>query len=247
MAHIWLENVNVEFAIHNAASRSLRHELYRAVGGDIKKHYRAVTVQALKGVTIDLKEGDRLALMGHNGAGKTTLLRVMAGVYPPTSGAIDVVGRRAALTDITMGMDSEMTGYDNIIARLVFMGASFRRAQELVPEVVEFCELGDYLNLPARTYSSGMFMRLAFAIATSVAPEILILDEMLSAGDAHFIEKAKKRTLEFVNQTKIMVLASHDLSMLRAYCNRAIWMNHGEAHHYDDIEKAWHDYTTAPR
>jgi ABC-type polysaccharide/polyol phosphate transport system ATPase subunit len=242
MAHIQLENVGVEFTIHNSVSRSLLHELYRAVGGVVKTQNRAVTVEALRNISFSLHDGDRLALIGHNGAGKTTLLRLIAGVYPPTSGHIRIEGRRSSMTDITMGMDSEMTGNDNILARLVFMGYTFTAAKALIPQIASFSELGDYLQLPVRTYSTGMFMRLAFSIATNTTPEILILDEMLGAGDAHFAEKAHKRTLEFVDRASIMVLATHDQGMLKEYCNKAIWLHRGEMQFYDAVDEAWQAY-----
>jgi ABC-type polysaccharide/polyol phosphate transport system ATPase subunit len=242
MASVRLENVGVEFTIHNSVSRSLRHELYRVVGGKVKTQNRAVSVEALKDISFSLKDGDRLALLGHNGAGKTTLLRVIAGIYPPTSGCIEVAGRRSSMTDITMGMDVEQTGHDNIVARLVFMGYSFAEAKHLVPQIAEFSELGDYLSLPARTYSTGMFMRLAFAIATSTTPEILVLDEMLGAGDAHFVEKARKRMLEFVDRAKIMVLAAHNQAMLKEHCNQAIWLHHGEMRFFTTVDAAWEAY-----
>jgi ABC-type polysaccharide/polyol phosphate transport system ATPase subunit len=246
MASVHLENVGVEFAIHNSVSRSLRHELYRVVGGTVKTQNRAVWVEALKNISFSLKDGDRLALLGHNGAGKTTLLRVIAGIYPPTSGRIEVTGRRSSMTDITMGMDTEMTGRDNIVARLVLMGYTFTEAKRLVPQIAEFSELGDYLMLPARTYSTGMFMRLAFAIATSTTPEILILDEMLGAGDAHFVEKARERLLEFVDRAKIMVLAAHNQAMLKEYCKQAIWLHHGEMRFFTTVDAAWAAYVAAP-
>ncbi len=242
MASVHLENVGVEFTIHNSVSRSLRHELYRVVGGNVKTQNRAVAVEALRNISFSLKDGDRLALLGHNGAGKTTLLRVISGIYPPTSGQIKVVGRRSSMTDITMGMDVERTGYDNIVARLIFMGYTFAEARELVPQIAEFSELGDYLMLPARTYSTGMFMRLAFAIATSTTPEILILDEMLAAGDANFVEKARKRMLEFVDRAKIMVLAAHRQAMLKEHCNQAIWLHHGEMRFFTTVDAAWEAY-----
>jgi ABC-type polysaccharide/polyol phosphate transport system ATPase subunit len=244
MASVHLDNVGVEFVIHNSVSRSLRRELYRVVGGNIKTHNQAVSVEALRNIYLALKDGDRLALLGHNGAGKTTLLRVIAGIYPPTSGCITVIGRRSSMTDITMGMDAEMTGYKNIVARLVFMGCTFAEARNLVPQIAEFSELGDYLTLPSRTYSTGMFMRLAFAIATSTTPEILILDEMLGVGDAHFIEKARKRLLEFLDRTKILVLAAHNEAMLKEHCNQAIWLNQGEMQFFTTVDAAWQAYTT---
>ena len=147
-------------------------------------------MRALDGIDLELKDGDRLGLIGHNGSGKTTLLRVLAGVYPPSGGSASIEGSISSFTDLTLGMDPEATGWENIIFRCAFMGMSFREAKRLSPAIAEFSELGEYLDLPTRTYSTGMFLRLAFAISTSIEPDILIMDEMIAAGDAQFIEKA---------------------------------------------------------
>jgi len=197
------------------------------VGGKVAAHNETVTVKALSNITTKLEEGDRLGLIGHNGAGKTTLLRVLAGAYFPTEGTIDSKGFRSALTDIGMGLDHELTGYSNIINKLVLMGLTYSEARAKIPEIEEFTELGEYLALPMRTYSTGMYLRLAFSIATAIVPDILILDEMIGAGDARFIEKAKKRTDEFLDKTKIMVISSHDMSLLKRYCNKVMWLQEG--------------------
>ena len=227
MARICLENVSVHFPVYNGGARSFRNELMRAVGSKIKTHHSAVIVEALQDASLTLENGDRLALIGHNGAGKTTMLRTLGGVYPPSSGKVTIEGKVSSLTNFTMGMEPELSGYENITIRLIFMGLTFKEAQELTPKVAEFSELGDYLNLPIRTYSTGMTLRLAFAAATSIVPEILILDEMISAGDSAFIQKARAKTLEFIGCANIMVLASHDFTLLEEYCNKAIWMHQG--------------------
>jgi ABC-type polysaccharide/polyol phosphate transport system ATPase subunit len=227
MTHVILNDVCLEYPVYNGSSRSVRQLLFRQVGGEIAYHNQAVTVRALDRISFSLHEGDRLGIVGHNGAGKTTLLRIIAGAYWPTHGSIDVDGTRSALTDISMGLDPELTGYNNVINKLVLMGMTFKEAQNHSKAVEEFSELGSYLALPMRTYSTGMYLRLAFAIATSIAPDILILDEMIGAGDARFIEKAKKRTDEFLDQTKIMVISSHDMDLIRRYCNKILWLENG--------------------
>ena len=242
MPAIRLHNVSVNFPIYNGASRSFRTEILRAVGGKINEHHKTIVVEALRDITFDLKDGDRLALIGHNGAGKTTLLRVLSGIYPPSHGSIAIDGSVSTLTNISMGMDMELNGYDNILIRLIFMGLTFKQAKALVPEVAEFSELGEYLELPVRTYSTGMFLRLAFAAATSVIPEILVLDEMISAGDARFIQKAKQRTMDMVERTKIMVLASHDMTLLNQYCNKALWLDHGLAKAIGPVKDVYEQY-----
>jgi lipopolysaccharide transport system ATP-binding protein len=227
MARINLKNVVVDFPIVNASSQSLQLRLFQALGGKLTSHHRTVVVRALDGVDLALKDGDRLGIIGHNGSGKTTLLRVLAGVYPPERGSATIEGSISSFTDLSLGMDPESTGWDNIIFRCAFMGLSFREAKRLSPSIAEFSELGEYLNLPTRTYSSGMFVRLAFAISTSIEPEILIMDEMISAGDAQFIEKAERRLREVVDKANILALASHDMKVIQRTCNKVVWLEHG--------------------
>ena len=227
MARISLRQVDLDFPIVSSAAVSLQLRLYQALGGELANHDRMIVVRALKGVDLELADGDRIGLIGHNGAGKTTLLRVLAGVYQPTGGRVAIDGEVSSLTDITLGMDSEATGLDNIVFRLIFMGLTFTAARALAPAIAEFSELGEYLKLPVRTYSTGMYLRLAFAISTSIEPEILIMDEMISAGDASFIEKAKRRIHALLERTSILALASHDFAMIRQVCNKAAWLEHG--------------------
>ena len=227
MARINLKNVIVDYPIANAASRSLQLRLYQSLGGKLTSHHKTVVVRALDGVDLALGDGDRLGIIGHNGSGKTTLLRVLAGVYLPGQGSATIEGSISSFTDLTLGMDPESTGWENIIFRCAFMGMSFGEAKRLSPAIAEFSGLGEYLNLPTRTYSSGMFLRLAFAISTSVHPEILIMDEMISAGDSEFIEKAKCRLLEIVDKANILALASHDMKVVQTVCNKVVWLAHG--------------------
>lgn len=245
MSYIKLKDVSVQFAIYNSVAQSLRHTIYRSVGGGVAAHNHIVVVNALNNISLELKDGDRFGLIGHNGAGKTTLLRVFSGGYVPTSGSIEVNGFRSALTDINMGLDAELTGYVNIVNKLVLMGLSFSQAKNLIPEIEEFSELGEYLALPMRTYSTGMYLRLAFAIATAVVPDILILDEMIGAGDAHFIEKAKKRTDEFLDKTKIMIISSHDMDLMRRYCNKVMWLQEGCVREFDSADVVIKKYLSA--
>jgi ABC-type polysaccharide/polyol phosphate transport system ATPase subunit len=227
MARINLKQVVVDFPIVNAASQSLQLRLYQALGGKLTTHHKLVVVRALDGIDLELKDGDRLGLIGHNGSGKTTLLRVLAGVYPPTGGSASIEGSISSFTDLALGMDPEATGWDNIIFRCAFLGLSFREAKQLSPAIAEFSELGEYLDLPTRTYSSGMFLRLAFAISTCIEPDILIMDEMITAGDAQFIEKAQRRLYEVVGKANILALASHDATIIEKICNKVLWLDHG--------------------
>ncbi len=227
MARINLKNVVVEFPIVNASSRSLQLRLFQSLGGKLKSRDKTVIVRALDGVSLSLQDGDRLGIIGHNGSGKTTLLRVLAGVYLPGEGSATIEGSVSSFTDLTLGMDPESTGWETIIFRCAFMGMSFREAKRRSAAIAEFSELGEYLNLPARTYSSGMFLRLAFAISTSVEPDILIMDEMISAGDVQFIEKAQRRLRQIVDKANILALASHDMNVIQEICNKVVWLEHG--------------------
>jgi ABC-type polysaccharide/polyol phosphate transport system ATPase subunit len=227
MALIDLRDVDIDFPIANSSSRSLQLHLLKMLGGKLSAHHSTVVVRALEGIDLRLEDGDRLGIVGHNGSGKTTLLRVLAGVYPPERGSATITGSISSFTDIALGMDPEATGWENIIFRCAFMGLTFEQAKKLAPAIAEFSELGDYLSLPARTYSSGMFMRLAFAISTSIAPDILIMDEMIATGDAQFIAKAKRRLHELIGKANIFALASHDMSLIRSLCNKAILLEHG--------------------
>ncbi|MFC0217656.1 ABC-2 type transport system ATP-binding protein/lipopolysaccharide transport system ATP-binding protein [Pseudochelatococcus lubricantis] len=224
---IELVNASVEFPIYNARGRSIRSTLLQRVGGAVSTEADGVTVTALRDITLSLRNGDRLAIVGHNGAGKSTLLRVFSGAYEPSSGAAEIVGKVASLLDITMGMDPELTGAENIILRGVFTGMTIDEARGFIPEVAAFSELGDYVNLPMRTYSSGMTLRLAFAISTASTPDILLLDELISVGDSSFAHKARDRIERMMDRASILVLASHDAKTLRKYCSRAVMLSEG--------------------
>jgi len=245
LAHIRLSGVGVEFPIHNAHSRSLQLQVFGKLGGKLAQHKQAVFVQALQGVNLALEDGDRVGIIGHNGAGKTTLLRVLAGVYEPTFGTMSIEGKLSSFTDITLGMDPEATGLENIIFRCVFMGLSFAEARRLSPSIQEFSELGEFLRLPVRTYSTGMFLRLAFAISTSVEPDIIIMDEMISGGDARFMERAKARLTSLLERTKILIVATHSVEIMQSLCNKVVWLDHGEVRKIGSFEEVHPLYLAA--
>jgi ABC-type polysaccharide/polyol phosphate transport system ATPase subunit len=228
MAQIKFENVTLRYPLYGSHGMSLRSHLMRvATGGNIEKDSKTTVVTALKDVSFTLNEGDAVGLIGHNGAGKSTLLRAMAGIYPPSQGKVTLKGKTATVFEIGAGMDYELSGYDNIIHLGMMMGLSYSEAKALTPDIEEFTELGDFLQLPVRTYSSGMTMRLMFAVATALTPEILLLDEMFSTGDAGFREKAVTRMNSVINSAKIFVFASHDHSLIKTYCNRVLRLEHG--------------------
>lgn len=229
MAHISAKNVIVDFPIYGAASRSLKNiVLHSATGGSLAKDSKErVVIRALNDLTFEVKEGDRVGLLGHNGSGKSTLLRVLAGGYEPVSGTIETVGSVASMLSISLGLDGEATGYENIIMSCTLMGIGSEDIKELMHEIAEFTELGEYLSMPIRTYSSGMYMRLPFAVATAVKADIVLMDEWLSVGDEAFSKKAQHRLNEMLGSAKILVLASHNRKLLEDNCNRIFHLEHG--------------------
>jgi ABC-2 type transport system ATP-binding protein/lipopolysaccharide transport system ATP-binding protein len=248
MAHINLVQASVHIPIYNARSRSLKSTIARhAVGATIgtRPNGDLVVVNALNNITLSLKSGDRVGLVGHNGAGKSTLLRVISGVYAPTNGSAEVVGNVSALTDIAMGMDLEATGHENIIMRAILRGMSYEQARALAPAVEEFTELGEYLHLPVRTYSTGMMLRLSFAVDTSVEPDILIMDEVITAGDASFVKKATVRINSLIDKASIFVIASHVEKVLTDFCNRAIWLERGAVVADGTVDEVLAEYAKA--
>jgi len=226
-------------------SHSLQSLVYKQVGGVLfgERENLVNYVHALRDVTLKVKNGSRLGIVGHNGAGKTTLLRVLSGIYPPTSGKITTTGNISSLTDFTLGMDPNASGLKNIEFRLVFMGFSFSDARKATDAIVDFSELGDFINLPVRTYSTGMFLRLAFAISTHFTPDILILDEVIGAGDEAFRNKAKARLEKLISLSRIVVLSSHDLGAIKEYCDTAILMKQGEITANGSPQEVIQEYT----
>lgn len=229
MANMHLSGITLDYPVLSHASRRLSRQLIRvATGGSLDRAESGrVTVRALDGVSATFADGDRIGLVGHNGSGKTTLLRVLAGIYEPTQGRLDVQGRVGSLIDIALGMSGEASGRENIYLRGALQGLSRKRITELMPEIVDFTELGDFIDLPMRTYSSGMLLRLAFSVATSLAPDILLMDEWLSVGDESFQMRAERRLTEVVEQTSILVVATHSEKLIRDQCNRVIHMDQG--------------------
>ncbi len=241
-----LDNVSVSFPIYHGGSRSLKKSLlFRGSGGQLASDAsHRITVEALRNVSMEFRSGDRVALIGKNGAGKTTLLRVMAGIYEPVTGVVKSRGRISPMFDISLGIEGEISGYDNIRLRGLILGLSAREIEERMADIAEFTELGDYLDIPVRTYSSGMMTRLTFAVATCFSPEILLMDEWIVAGDAGFLAKAQHRVEAFVEQAGILVLASHSTEICRRWCNKAVWMERGEVKMAADISAVLDSYNS---
>ena len=230
MSYIRASDIIVDFPIYGGNNQSLKKLIMRTATGGIlaRDSNDRVTVRALDNISFEFREGDRIGLVGHNGAGKSTLLQVLAGIYEPSQGSIEVHGSVSSMLNISLGIDYEATGIENIYLRGHILGISSKKMRSLVDEISEFSELGDFLNLPMRTYSSGMAMRLAFAISTSVEADIILMDEWLNVGDAHFVEKAKTRINEIVNNSKIIVLASHNHALIASQCNKIYQLEHGK-------------------
>lgn len=242
---ISLENVNVSFPIYHGGSRSLKKSLvFRGTGGHLATDAnQRLIVEALRNLSLQIRSGDRIALVGANGAGKTTLLRVMAGIYEPAAGTVRVRGRISPMFDIGLGIDGEVSGYDNIRLRGLILGLSAREIEERIEDIAEFTELGDYLDIPVRTYSAGMLTRLTFAVATCFSPEILLMDEWILAGDASFLAKAQQRVETFIDKASILVLASHSLEICRRWCDKAVWLERGELKMFGSLEEVLGEFT----
>jgi lipopolysaccharide transport system ATP-binding protein len=230
MPSIVLENCSLDLPIYGTVNRSLKGTVMAsATGGRIAQASRNITVvQALKDVSLDIQPGDRVGILGHNGAGKTSLLRMMAGIYEPTAGQIRITGKVSSFINLGLGMDPEATGAENILLCGLMFGLGFDEVQALAPSIGEFSGLGDFLQMPVRTYSSGMTMRLVFSIVTSVHAEILLMDEWLSVGDADFVLLANKRLRDLVDAASILVLASHNEATVNGLCNVIVRLEHGE-------------------
>src|SRR5919112_2800044 len=245
MALIKLENVTLDFPVQATKSERRRPSSSdeKAVGGQLSSGQSGhIVVRALDQLSLTLGPGDRLALLGHNGAGKTTLLRVMAKLYAPTHGRVTIQGRVAPLLNLSFGMDMDSTGYDNIFLRGLFLGMSKAELKQKADTIAEFSELGDFLDLPMRTYSSGMRARLAFAISTHVETDILLLDEVVATGDARFLKKANEKLESFAKESKLLVLASHSNKVLRDLCNKAVLLEHGRIKAFGAVEEVIETY-----
>ncbi|HQT39121.1 MAG TPA: ABC transporter ATP-binding protein [Acidocella sp.] len=229
MAAIDIQDISVEFPLYHADSRSLKKTMFAVAAKRISEDAKhRPFVSALRNISLSLNSGDRIGLIGSNGAGKTTLLRTMAGIYEPLQGQISICGTITALLDPGQGMNLELTGRENIRLRGLFNGLNPVQIDRLLADVAAFSELEQFLELPVRTYSSGMIVRLGFALATAIKPQILLMDEWILAGDASFMTKAKHRLETMVRGAEILVLSSHAPTIIMQWCNRVIWMDQGE-------------------
>lgn len=228
VAAIDVRNLSVSFPLYHGSGRSLKKMVFAAAAGRLATDPRhRVVVQALRDISLSLRSGDRLGLVGSNGAGKTTLLRVLAGIYEPVAGSLTVNGSISALLDTNLGMNIDLTGRENIRMRGYYNGVPKEALAVLEDDVADFAELGNFLDLPIRIYSAGMVIRLGFALATAIRPQILLMDEWFLAGDANFLEKARQRLEEMVRRSEILVLSSHQIEIMRTWCDRVLWLDQG--------------------
>ena len=223
---IQLDDVSLRFRIYATQNRSIKETVVNLL---LRRQYGkpSTEVQALRGVTLAVGEGQRLGIIGDNGAGKSSLLKVMARIYPPTSGRIERRGFLVPLLEIGIGFNGELSGVENIYLTGAIMGFGRAEMKQRVDPILDFAELREHADTPVKYYSSGMAQRLAFSVATEIDPEILLLDEVFSVGDIHWIEKAKARMQALIDRSSILVLVSHQMELIEQYCNRAIWMQGG--------------------
>lgn len=229
MANIKIIGATIDIPVYSSHHRSLKSSLLQvATGGRIFNNSNSLThIRALDNISINIESGERVGVIGHNGAGKSSLLRLLSGIYVPTSGSAEISGQTGSLVDISLGLDPEYSGLENIYLRGGLLGIKKKTLSALIPTIIDFSGLGEFINLPLRTYSTGMQLRLAFAISTSINPEILVMDEWLSVGDESFRIKAESRLGDLLEDTKILVIASHSRQMLTNICTRIIWLEHG--------------------
>ncbi|WP_066018470.1 ABC transporter ATP-binding protein [Endozoicomonas atrinae] len=235
MSYIKLKNVSLEYPIYNSESTSLKRDIIKFTTGGLitRRKKKITTVKALSNINLEITSGTRLGIVGHNGSGKSTLLRCISGIFRPTKGTVSISGTISTLLEIGAGIEPELSGYDNIKRLLYLRSISYNDVKKISQHIAEFSELGEFLSFPVRTYSSGMMMRLMFSVSTAQSPDILIMDEFFSVGDDSFQEKAEKKIISHINNSSILVFASHSEELLKKFCNRFIRLNHGELENID--------------
>lgn len=250
MASIDVDALEISFPLYHGASRSLRGTFAGAAAAlrsGPSAHLaqdarRRIVVNVLRKISFSLRPGDRLGLIGGNGAGKTTLLRALGGVYEPVGGRVRVEGRLGTLLDPSLGMNPELTGRENIRLRCLYYGLSSKEAVVIQENVADFAGLDSFMDMPVKTYSAGMKVRLAFGLATAITPDVLLMDEWFMAGDAAFMAKAQTRLENLVEQAEILVVSTHQPEVMRRWCNRVLWLKNGVIHQDDTPEKVLDAY-----
>lgn len=224
MSLISLQNVNLDFKVW----REKRIKDVLIPGSGFGEFGQDGMVHAIKNMNLEINDGERVAIIGHNGAGKSTFLKMVSGIYPITSGKMVVDGTISSMFELATGFEMEQSGWDNIYLRGLMLGQKPREIKAKMKEIAEFSELGSFLNMPVKYYSSGMFVRLAFSVSTAIEPDILLLDEVVAAGDAGFIVKAQRRLHDMIETSKILVFVTHSMEMATSLCNRCIWLEQGQ-------------------
>jgi ABC-type polysaccharide/polyol phosphate transport system ATPase subunit len=235
---IEIDNVRLDLPVYDHTVRSLKKDLIRGlVGSRISEDHGRRYIRALDGINLTIRQGERIGLVGHNGAGKTTLLKAIAGIYEPTAGSIRTAGKITALIDVAAGINVEASGYENVIIRGLYLGQDLASIKNRMDHIIAFSELGDYIDLPLRTYSSGMISRLLFSVSTAFEPDILLLDEGIIAGDPAFNEKASHYLADYTGRAGIVMLASHSKELMHMFCNKGIKLSRGQIEAEGEIEE----------
>lgn len=244
-SYIKLNNVSLDYILNTGAG-SIRkfayYSLQKILGKKVDTAYQNTTFRALNNINLNIKPGDKIGILGRNGAGKSSLLRVLAGIYKPNQGTVVTHGKSSCLFDISLGLDPEASGIENIITMCIIKGMTRAEAINIIDDVAEFTELGDFLHKPVRMYSSGMSMKLAFGVATAGHPEILLVDEVIGVGDGKFMEKATNRIQDLMHQCEILVLTTHSNKLIKQFCNSAIVLDHGNIIFHGDVDEAIEKY-----
>lgn len=248
MSFVRLANVHLHYSSLAYRETSFKAYVFKLLGFKQKKSLP--DIHALNNINLELKEGERLGLIGHNGAGKSTLLKTIAGLYPISAGKREINGRIRALFELNTGFESEASGRENILYRGLLLGMKPKQINTMMDEIISFTDIGEFIDYPIKTYSAGMLVRLAFAISTAIPGELLLLDEVIGAGDSDFAAKSKFRIKQLINNAEIMVLATHDFDSIRTLCNRAVVLNHGQLSfdgNVDDAIKHYNNIFSVPK
>lgn len=241
MARLQLENVGLTFRVRHGGRVPLKEYVLNLFLR--RQTSPIIQVNALSNISLNLSDGDRIGIIGHNGAGKSSLLKVLAGIYEPTAGKRRVQGRISSLFDISLGFELEATGWQNIAYRSYLQGETPKSIRPKMQAIAEFSELGEFLDMPVRYYSSGMFVRLAFSIATAIEPEILLVDEALGAGDIAFQRKVRERIREIVSKARVLAVVSHDMAAIKSMCDKIVWLDHGQVRQIGPADEVADAYT----
>ena len=242
MAKISIVNASILLTRANSMERSMKKNIVNLIMRRNVRQHDATKFKLLSNISLELKDGDKIGILGANGSGKTSLLKALSGIYPPTSGSVYTDGNIVSILNFTSGFDRERTGQENLIIRGQLMGLSKNEIDKLLPKIFSFAELEEYKDEPIKHYSAGMIFRLSYTLALELNPDILLMDEVISTGDARFIEKSRQRIIEYIDRTKIFILASHDFATIEKFCSKCIVMSQGKIAFFGDVTEAINAY-----